>query len=318
MFIFVDNEDELTKFANTAYNKFLRNLKEKPKEVPEELYTLKLKEDKLQGKRSRTQTNKIKESKEQEKEMSSSPKKKKSSDKIKESLEQEKEMSSSPKKKKASECDKGKREEVKSTCKTLAKEKAEKKKLEETASRKSAVHLSDVLAQFLGEDDDVLHTETKQISQPPASMPVICAHAAQPISTTVSHQLPTTAAPQSTTAAPQSTTAALQSTTAAPQSTTASQPLSNLASQPLSNLLPQPLSNLASQLTSTSASQLLCTTQTTSQPLTTQSTQLLQQNFMPPVPSSDTSMLETWNLCMETNAVDNSKKIPGIYLHVLY
>ena len=43
MFIFVDNEDELTKFANTAYNKFLRNLKEKPKEVPEELYTLKLK-----------------------------------------------------------------------------------------------------------------------------------------------------------------------------------------------------------------------------------------------------------------------------------
>ena len=297
MFIFVDNEDELTKFANTAYNKFLRNLKEKPKEVPEELYTLKLKEEKLQGKRSRTQTNKIKESLEQEKEMSSSPKKKKSSDKIKESLEQEKEMSSSPKKKKASECDKGKREEVKSTCKTLAKEKAEKKKLEETASRKSAVHLSDVLTQFLGEDDDVLHTETKQISQPPASMPVICAHAAQPISTTVSHQLPTTAAPQST---------------------TASQPLSNLASQPLSNLLPQPLSNLASQLTSTSASQLLCTTQTTSQPLTTQSTQLLQQNFMPPVPSSDTSMLETWNLCMETNAVDNSKKIPGIYLHVLY
>ena len=47
MFIFVDNEDELTKFANTAYNKFLRKLKEKPKEVPEELYTLKIERRKV-------------------------------------------------------------------------------------------------------------------------------------------------------------------------------------------------------------------------------------------------------------------------------
>lgn len=44
---FVDNEATLSKFANKAYSKFLKNLKEKPECVPEELFSATFGEEKV-------------------------------------------------------------------------------------------------------------------------------------------------------------------------------------------------------------------------------------------------------------------------------
>lgn len=131
---FVDNEATLSKFANKAYCKFLKNLKEKPECVPEELFSATFGEEKVKGKRSRLETNKLKESREQEEEMS--PKKKKKTNK----------KNTSPKKSCTSE--------TVTTNKTLAKEKAEKKKTEDAAAYKCSLHMSDVLTQFIEEDSD--------------------------------------------------------------------------------------------------------------------------------------------------------------------
>ncbi|XP_056003552.1 uncharacterized protein LOC130049677 [Ostrea edulis] len=126
-----DNEEELTRFANQAYSKLLKNLEEKPNDVPEGLFNFNLDTEKAKGKRTRVPTDKIKECKEQDEELSPK-KKKKNTENTK-----EKKQELSPKKKKIQ------------SQKTPAKERSEKKKMEEAAAQKSAVYLSDVLTQFI-------------------------------------------------------------------------------------------------------------------------------------------------------------------------